>query len=665
MRRALIFMPCLLALGVTHASAQSDTAAFRSALAVQQTQERITALSRFVGEFPQSTFRAGAYNALFALYVTQGDEPRALDAATRYLSLVPPGARMNSYNQFAYALAEKNIGLDSALVYAELAESMAKGGGTGTLGPILDTHAYVLYRKGNAAAAEKLQDEAMIGHADDAEYVGHLALYQEMNGKRRDALSTIARAIYLGGDREMESRFLEWLAREEKGEKARDALKQSIVLQTVHAALDTLSGAAALAAKSNAAAFMARFSVDLPEAQKYADAAVQSLSKNSPIEDAVTFRQNLALVTAARGNVNQALEMLRSIEDFASPWSTDFWTALGGIYRRLGEPDKAIAAYMNGLTLLNPKDLRDSLESVYMSVHGTTTGLDADLERVKEAGATFDPGRYSPGGAGAGKVVLAELFTGAECGPCVAADMAFDALAEYFPRTDLLMLEYHVHIPGPDPLTTDDSWSRYQMYRGGGTPTVVIDGRESIVGGGPRYVARNRFTLYRYAVQKYAGEAPGTNLAIDVVRQHDSISVTARVGKGGEGLKPGPCVLHVALVQRSVDYTGGNGISRHAMVVRKLFGGPGGTPLTISPGGQTLRVALDMAEVDAGIRELLRDPKGRPSWPGPKRPFNGWRPHPESVDRANLSVVAWIQDPATREILQSAFQDVPPGMRAD
>jgi tetratricopeptide (TPR) repeat protein len=660
-----MFLPLLLALFVTRVNAQSDTAAFRSAMAVRQTQERISALRQFVAQFPQSMLRAGGYNALFALYVDQGDESRALDAATHYLGLVPPGARMNTYNQFAYALAGKNIGLDSALVYAELAESMARGGGSGTLGPILDTHAFVLFRKGDAAAAEKLQEEAMRGHEDDPEYLGHLALYQEKNGKRRQALSTASRAVYLGGDREMKSRFLEWLALEEKGEKSREALMQSIVLQTVHSSIDTLSGPAAVAAKSNAAAFMARFSVDLPAAQKYAEAAAQSLSKDSPVEDAVTFRQNLALVTAARGNLREALEMLRSIEDFASPWSTDFWTALGEIYRRLGDPGKAIAAYMNGLTVLNPKELRDSLESVYKTVHGSTAGLDADLERVKESGAEFDPGRYSPGGPGSGKAILAELFTGAECGPCVAADMAFDALGEYFPRTDLLMLEYHVHIPGPDPLTTDDSWSRYQMYRAGGTPTAVIDGREKIVGGGPRFIAHNRFNLYRYAIQKYVGEAPGMSLAIDVARLHESITVTARVGKGGAGGNASGCVLHVALVQRSVDYTGANGISRHAMVVRKLFGGPGGTSLTNPAADQTLRTSLDLAEVDAGIRDLLRDPKGRSSWPGPKRLFNGWRPHPESVDRTNLTVVAWIQDPATNAVLQSAYQDVPAGMRAD
>ena len=49
--------------------------------------------------------------------------------------------------------------------------------------------------------------------------------------------------------------------------------------------------------------------------------------------------------------------------------------------------------------------------------------------------------------------VLVELFTGAECPPCVAADLAFDALGKTYKPTDVVLLEYHLHIPGPDALT--------------------------------------------------------------------------------------------------------------------------------------------------------------------------------------------------------------------
>ena len=665
MKRSFALVSVLTLLSFSLGRAQSDTAAFRAAVAARTASGKISALVQFLGEFPASPFRSGAYNTLFGLYVDRGSEAEALDAATHYLQTVAPEVRMGPYNQIAYRLAVKNMGLDSALAYATLAEKMANGEGVGTLGPIQDTRAYVLYRKGDIAGAEKLQKKAIRGHEDDPEYAGHLAIYQELSGKRRVALSTLSMAIYMGGDREMLARFFDWLVREEGDGKRRDALKAAIVMKTVHSYVDTLRGPKAVAAKSNAAAFMARMSVNLPAARKYAEAAIRSLAKNSPVEDAVAFKQNLAMVTAARGEFRDALGILRSIEDLASPWSTDFWLALGGIYQKLGQPEKAATAYMNGLTVMNPKELRDTLESVYRKLHGSVNRLDVDLDSLKQSGAAFDPGKYAPGERRTGKVLLAELFTGAECPPCVASDIAFDALREYYPRTDVVIIEYHVHIPGPDPLTTNDSWNRYQMYRGGGTPTAVIDGRESIMGGGPKYIARNRFNLYRNAIQKYQVDEPGMSLKIDVLRRHDSIAVAAYVGQVGGHAKVGNCVLHLALVQRTVDYTGGNGIAKHSMVVRRMFGGPAGTPVSSTLPEETIQLTLGIADVEAGMRDLLSDPKGQPSWPGRRRNFSGWRGVPEKIDRSNLTVAAWIQNVDSHEVLQAVAEDVPAGTGTD
>ena len=64
------------------------------------------------------------------------------------------------------------------------------------------------------------------------------------------------------------------------------------------------------------------------------------------------------------------------------------------------------------------------------------------------------PGRKNPK---ANQVVLMELFTGAECPPCVAADVAFDALLMTYKPAEFIGLQYHLPIPGPDPLTNDDS----------------------------------------------------------------------------------------------------------------------------------------------------------------------------------------------------------------
>jgi len=643
--------------------AQSDTAAFRAALALQNPSMRIAALVDFVGRYPGSVFRGGAYNALFALYVARGDEKGALDAADRSLATLPPQARVGPYNQYAYLLATNNMGIDTALAYATRAEDMAQGESPAVLSPIQDTRAFVLYRKGNVAAAEALQRKAVRGHEDDPEYLGHFAIYLEANGKRREALATIARAMYLGGGPEMKSRFVAWLDAEEKDPRRRDELKSSVVMKTVHSFIDTAHGEAAVAARSTAAAFMASVAVDLPAAAQYAEEAVRSLGKNSPVEDAVTYKQNLALVEMARGNTGEALKTLEAIEDLASPWSTDYWLALGGLYRKLGRPADAVTAYMNGLAATNVPGLQDSLVAVYGAVHGSTEGLEPAIEQFRQSCASFDPGKYVPAAEGKGKTVLAELFTGAECGPCVAADQAFDALTEYFPPSALVVLEYHVHVPGPDPLTTNVSWSRYKGYGARGTPTVVIDGRERIVGGGPRFVTKNRFNLYRYTIGKYIGDRPGVSMNVEVARRHDSVTVSARIDDVAGVSRPAGALFHVALVERFVDYTGGNGITRQAMVVRALM--DGGNGIAVGPGANSIRLAEDVAAVDSSNNRMLEDPKSEPSWPGRNRNFGGWRSRPAKIDRSNLLVVAWVQDGPSGDVLQVVSRAVPTGMSAN
>jgi hypothetical protein len=81
-------------------------------------------------------------------------------------------------------------------------------------------------------------------------------------------------------------------------------------------------------------------------------------------------------------------------------------------------------------------------------------------------------------------VLLLELFTGAQCGPCVAADLAFDALSQAYNPTNLITLQYHLHIPGPDPLTSPDCVSRQTYYEVRSTPSTYFNGRALAGGGG-------------------------------------------------------------------------------------------------------------------------------------------------------------------------------------
>jgi hypothetical protein len=183
-----------------------------------------------------------------------------------------------------------------------------------------------------------------------------------------------------------------------------------------------------------------------------------------------------------------------------------------------------------------------------------------------------------------------------------------------------------------------------------------------MLGGGPKYIARNRFNLYRFAIEKHVAQKPPVHLSLVLSKEHDQVSCEARIEHGDGASASDSGQLHIALVERSVDYTGGNGISRQSFVVRKLAGGSEGTSVAFKGSRQKFTQKIDLREVETEIQKLLDDPRGQNSWPKRLKNFNGWRARPEKIDRANLAVIAWVQDTKTHEVLQAAYQNVPLAM---
>ncbi len=64
----------------------------------------------------------------------------------------------------------------------------------------------------------------------------------------------------------------------------------------------------------------------------------------------------------------------------------------------------------------------------------------------------------------ANQAVVMELFTGAQCPPCVAADVAFDALFMTYKPTEFIGLQYHLPHPRARP---------FDQQRLGGTSEVL------------------------------------------------------------------------------------------------------------------------------------------------------------------------------------------------
>lgn len=260
--------------------------------------------------------------------------------------------------------------------------------------------------------------------------------------------------------------------------------------------------------------------------------------------------------------------------------------------------------------------------------------------------APFRPEPFEGRKGKSDRAVLVELFTGAECPPCVAADLAFDALTKTYKPTEVVLLQYHLHIPGPDPLTNPDSLARLEYYGNKirGTPTIFFNGKPAQGGGGPLSQARRSYAAFREAIDPLLEKLPEARIELSASKQGAAIDIKAQVSdlaRTGDSIR-----LRFALVEEYVRYQGGNNLRYHHHVVRAMPGGPKGIALKQKSGEHSAKVDLD--ELRAKLNEYLDEYAKEDEFPKPDRP----------IGLKSLRVVAFVQDDDTNEILQAAQVEV-------
>jgi hypothetical protein len=111
--------------------------------------------------------------------------------------------------------------------------------------------------------------------------------------------------------------------------------------------------------------------------------------------------------------------------------------------------------------------------------------------------------------------------------------------------------------------------------------------------------------------------------------------------------------LQIALIENDLRYSGENGIRFHPMVVRAMAAGEQGFPL--KPGEKhVVEYAFDTDQLSADLKSYLDSyEKGNDRF-GPIT-FIQEMNH---IDPANVSVVAFVQDYATKHVLQATFAKV-------
>jgi hypothetical protein len=269
----------------------------------------------------------------------------------------------------------------------------------------------------------------------------------------------------------------------------------------------------------------------------------------------------------------------------------------------------------------------------------------------------FKPDEYKARKGKSDRAVLVELFTGVECRPCVAVDLAFDSLGRTYKPTEVVRLQYHAHIPGPDPLVSRDGAARMDYYMkkddDKSTPSIFLNGKPDATGGGgdPK-MAKLKYQAYRETIDEMLEKPATVKLTASAALKGDELTIKANVA---DLQKPGEKVsLRLALAEERVRYQGGNGIRYHHAVVRAMPGGPKGLPLTKASAEQAVTVKLSdvRAENNKALDEFAADLQKR----GAEFSFSS-RP----MAMKDLKVVAFVQDDATMEVLQAVHVDVDAG----
>ena len=406
--------------------------------------------------------------------------------------------------------------------------------------------------------------------------------------------------------------------------------------------------------KQMIAVAFAKLGILIDRAEMYAGEIIASTGPEAGGAPWLGALITVAQVRSAIGDHQGALDVLEPARTLAIPYDFDYHIIRGTALEALGRNEAAIDAYLQTVVHFSYPPVMELLTPLWEKMH-PGEDLEGHLTALREEFEAWHPeSTYEIPADRTGKVVLAELFTGAECPPCVASDLAYDGLIAYYPNQVAAVLVHHLHIPGPDPMTNKWTVERQNYYGTdvvGGTPTSIIDGTDVVGGGGGASVGKGRFGQYSWSIERHLTTPP--RLSIDLQGHLSgnggSVNVSVEVGDselvGNENLR-----LRIALAEKELHYEGGNGVAEHRMVVRTFIGGHDGFELR--PNGKArVRESLDLTDLQETLLDYLNEFESENadrfrSGPGFSRKMH-------EIDREQLVLVAFVQNDETKEVYQT------------
>ncbi|MGB9742489.1 MAG: Omp28-related outer membrane protein [bacterium] len=215
------------------------------------------------------------------------------------------------------------------------------------------------------------------------------------------------------------------------------------------------------------------------------------------------------------------------------------------------------------------------------------------------------------------RIVLAELFTWQRCVYCPYAARALDSLVQEF-GDSVVVIAWHRRVAG-DTLSPEYAEDRRaQYYESGGEPAVVFDGGEVVRTPGPEY----NYETYKNYLLNARSRFPQAQLEIEAGLKGDTGSILARAW-GVDSTPPDTLRLFISITEDRVRATlSGATDSLFNDVLRLILPSIEGEP-----------VRLFRAETLTRTYSFIL---------------------PDYINPANVKVVAFIQHPASRRVLQAA-----------
>jgi hypothetical protein len=302
-------------------------------------------------------------------------------------------------------------------------------------------------------------------------------------------------------------------------------------------------------------------------------------------------------------------------------------------------------------TETKPTPPKQTAQTLWKELHGgKADGFDAYLDEVyTQSMPKWNGKRVEPRAQQSdNRVVLCELFTGTNCSVCVAADVAFAHLLKTYAPSEVIALQYHEHIPQPDPLANSDTEQRFQFYfpERGGTPTFVVAGK-SAQAGGYLHQADDVYKSMRGLIDIMLQRKTSVRIHLKAEPKEGAVAVTADAD--GSFAPTDPVRLRLVLAEEQVAVRGSNGIREHEMVVRAMPGGTGGAEL--KDGKLHYEGKVDLKALKRQLDDYLRAFEEMQKTTFPNKP----------LDLAHLHLVAFVQNDQTKEVYQAATIPFPSG----